>query len=291
MRNRKTAIAAVSVAMAAALAVPTLATADGRHGHGPDHGAHKALTAIGLTADQHLVQFDVDRPAKPMNIGKVSGLRGDTKIVGIDFRVQNEKLYGVGDKGGIYTLNTTNAKAMKVSQLTITLTGKHFGVDFNPAANRLRVISDTGQNLRHNIDDNAAPLTTITDGTLTNPTTPPTTARGVTAAAYTNNDLNPATATTLFDIDTTTDRVSLQSPANAGTLAPTGNLGINAGPNAGFDIHTSSKSGTNHGFATLNTGKTMRLYHVDVLTGAAQDLGAFPRQKQVTDLSLPIDQG
>ena len=291
MRKRKTAIAAVSLAVAAALAVPALATADGRHGQGPDRRAHKALTAIGLTADQHLVQFTVDRPARPMSIGKVSGLRGDTRIVGIDFRVQNEKLYGVGDKGGIYTLNTTNAKAVKVSQLTVALAGKHFGVDFNPAANRLRVISDTGQNLRHNIDDNAAPLTTTADGTLTNPTTPPTTARGVTAAAYTNNDLNPATATTLFDIDTTTDRVSLQSPANAGTLAPTGNLGINAGPNAGFDIYTSSKSGTNHGFATLNTGKTMRLYHVDVLTGAVQDLGTFPRQKQVTDLSLPIDQG
>ncbi|PCG83899.1 hypothetical protein CIB93_22245 [Streptomyces sp. WZ.A104] len=291
MRKRKTAIAAVSLAVAAALAVPALATADGRHGHGPDHGAHKALTAIGLTADQHLVQFDVDRPAKPMNIGKVSGLRGDTKIVGIDFRVQNEKLYGVGDKGGIYTLSTINAKAMKVSQLTVTLSGKHFGVDFNPAANRLRVISDTGQNLRHNIDDNAAPLSTIADDTLTNPTTPPTTARGVTAAAYTNNDLNPATATTLFDIDTTTDRVSLQSPANAGTLAPTGNLGINAGPDAGFDIHTSPKDGTNHGFATLKTGETMRLYHVDILTGAIQDLGAFPRPKQVTDLALPIDQG
>ncbi|MGW0647036.1 DUF4394 domain-containing protein, partial [Streptomyces badius] len=92
-------------------------------------------------------------------------------------------------------------------------------------------------------------------------------------------------------IDTTTDRVSLQSPANAGTLAPTGNLGINAGPNAGFDIHTSPRNGTNHGFATLNTDGTMRLYHVDALTGAVQDLGAFPRQKQVTDLALPIDQG
>jgi len=43
-------------------------------------------------------------------------------------------------------------------------------------ANRLRVISDTGQNLRHNIDDGAAPLGTTADGTLTNPTTPPSTA-------------------------------------------------------------------------------------------------------------------
>ncbi len=162
------AILAVALTAAVSLAVPVSSSAwaadplPTRGGPTPsseagrtvaDHG----LTVIGLTTGQHLVRFTVDRPAKPMSIGKVSGLRGDTKIVGIDFRVQNEKLYGVGDKGGIYTLNTTNAKAMKVSQLTVALAGKHFGVDFNPAANRLRVISDTGQNLRHNIDDNAAP--------------------------------------------------------------------------------------------------------------------------------------
>jgi hypothetical protein len=39
----------------------------------------------------------------------------------------------------------------------VALQGTRFGVDFNPAANRLRVISDLGQNLRHNIDDPAAP--------------------------------------------------------------------------------------------------------------------------------------
>lgn len=135
-----------------------------------------------------------------------------------------------------------------MSQLTVTLAGRSFGVDFNPAANRLRVISDTGQNLRHNIDDPAAPRTTTADTPLTNPTTPPTTAKGVTGAAYTNNDLNPATSTSLFDIDTTNDRISLHSPANSGTLAPTGNLGVNAG----FDIYYSHRTQTNHGFATLS---------------------------------------
>ncbi|RLV69731.1 hypothetical protein STAN_5259 [Streptomyces sp. CBMAI 2042] len=113
---------------------------------------------------------------------------------------------------------------------------------------------------------------------------------GVTGAAYTNNDLDAATATTLFDIDTLADRVSLQSPANAGTLAPTGNLGVNAGPDAGFDIYFSPKYGTNQGFAALNTAGAARLYAVDVLTGAARDLGAFPQRRQVTDLALPLDQ-
>ncbi|MCX4776612.1 DUF4394 domain-containing protein [Streptomyces sp. NBC_01264] len=290
MRTRKSTIA-VSVAIAAALSAPVLASADGADPHGMDGMDRTSLTAIGLTSDQRLVEFMVDRPSKTMSIGKVAGLMGDTKIVGIDFRVQNEKLYGVGDKGGVYTLNTHNAKAAKVSQLTVALSGARFGVDFNPAANRLRVISDTGQNLRHNIDDNAAPLTTTVDGPLTNPTTPPSTALGVTGAAYTNNDLNAATATTLFDIDTKADRVSLQSPANAGTLAPTGNLGVDAGPDAGFDIYFAPKQGTNQGFAALNTGSAFRLYGINLLTGAAHDLGAFPKDRQITDLALPLNQG
>ncbi|WP_328297299.1 MULTISPECIES: DUF4394 domain-containing protein [unclassified Streptomyces] len=289
MRTRKSTIA-LSVAVAAALSAPVLASADGGGRNGMDRMDRGALTAVGLTSDQRLVEFMVDRPSKTMSIGKVSGLMGDAKIVGIDFRVQNEKLYGVGDKGGIYTLDTGNAKAMKVSQLTVALSGARFGVDFNPAANRLRVISDTGQNLRHNIDDNAAPLTTTVDGPLTNPTTPPSTAMGVTGAAYTNNDLNAATATSLFDIDTTADRISLQSPANAGTLAPTGNLGVNAGPDAGFDIYFAPKQGTNQGFAALNTGNTFRLYGINLLTGAAHDMGAFPRDRQVTDIALPLNQ-
>lgn len=188
------------------------------------------LRAIGLTGDQRLVKFEVDRPARVTSIGQVSGLLGDTKLIGIDFRVQNGKLYGVGDQGGIYTLSTANAQAVKVSQLSVALSGAQFGIDFNPAANRLRVISDTGQNLRHNIDDATAPLLTTVDGTLTNPTTPPSTATGVTDAAYTNNDLDAATATTLFDLDTTADRISLQSPANAGDPRPDREPGSQRGP-------------------------------------------------------------
>lgn len=252
--------------------------------------AHQSLTVLGLTTDQRLVEFPAGQPSKLDLLGRVSGLRGDTKVVGIDFRVQNHKLYAVGDQGGVYTLSTKNAKASKVSQLTVALAGTRFGVDFNPAANRLRVISDTGQNLRHNIDDPAAPLTTTADGVLTNPTTPPSTALGVTGAAYTNNDLDAATATSLFDIDTTNDRVSLQSPANAGSLAPTGNLGVNAGPSAGFDIYYAPKTGMNSGFAALETGGAYRFYRVDILNGAATAVAAFPKNRQVFDIALPLAQ-
>ncbi|TXS44320.1 DUF4394 domain-containing protein [Streptomyces sp. t39] len=293
MRTRLVAgILAASAALAAPLIAPALAAADpaAPSSFAPQgRAANGALVGVGLTTDQRLVGFRVDNPSATWSFGTIRGLRGDTKLVGIDFRVQNGKLYGVGDKGGVYTLDS-DARAIKVSQLTVALTGRHFGVDFNPAANRLRVISDTGQNLRHNIDDPAAPRTTTADGTLTNPTTPPSTALGVTGAAYTNNDLNTATATTLFDIDTTNDRVSLQSPANAGTLAPTGSLGVDAGPSAGFDIYYKASTGENKGFAALNTSGRYRFYTVNVLDGETVFVGTFPAGRQVTDLALPLDQ-
>lgn len=135
----------------------------------------RSLNAVGLTTDGRLVRFSTDTPGRTRNIGKVqNGLSGDQSLIGIDYRVQDGKLYGVGNNGGIYTLSTADASASKVGQLTVGLMGTAFGVDFNPAANRLRVISNTGQNLRHNIDDataTAPPLAGMTqnDGTLTIP--------------------------------------------------------------------------------------------------------------------------
>ena len=37
------------------------------------------------------------------------------------------------------------------------LEGENFGVDFNPAANALRIVSDTGQNLRQPFADDRRP--------------------------------------------------------------------------------------------------------------------------------------
>jgi Domain of unknown function (DUF4394) len=52
--------------------------------------------------------------------------------------------------------------------------------------------------------------------------TPGTPATGITAVAYTNNDLDPNTGTTLFDVDTTLNQVAIQSPPNNGSLVAVG---------------------------------------------------------------------
>ena len=59
------------------------------------------------------------------------------------------------------------------------LTGSQFGVDFNPVADRLRVPSDSGLNLRINADTGA----TTTDGTINRASAAPMWPAAPTAAA------------------------------------------------------------------------------------------------------------
>ncbi len=252
--------------------------------------------AFGLTTAGRLVRFDVDAPNWLIPVGTITGLvGGDTDLIGIDFRVQNNRLYGVGNLGGIYVINTSNAVATLVSHLTAPLVGTAFGVDFNPAANRLRIISNAGENLRHNIDDPTGtppPGTTVIDAPLTYPPLPAL-ATGLSGAAYTNNDLDPTTGSTLFDIDTTRSQVAVQSPANLGALAVTGTLPVPVGPSAGYDIYTERSGGRaagNRGFAALLVGTSYRLYEVNPLTGQAALRGSFPANNQVFDIALPTSQ-
>ncbi len=257
----------------------------------------EGLRSVGLTDDQRLVEFPVLYPDRARTLGRITGLIGDRRVVGIDYRVQDGLLYGVGDQGGVYSLDDATGVATRVSQLTVALRGSSFGIDFDPAADRLRIVSDTGQNLRHNLDDpNGAPAAgaTADDGALTDPAVLPATARatalGVTGVGYTDNDLDAATGATLFDVDTVADRISLQSPADAGSLTPTGRLGVDAGPDGGFDVYFSPERGTNQAFAALEVGGLRALYRVDVLTGQAVTLGDFAAANRVVDLALPLSQ-
>ncbi len=246
------------------------------------------LNVVGLTNDQRLICFNERNPGQARTLGAIQGLVGDTGLVGIDFRVQNNALYGVGNAGGVYIITVRTGVAQKVSQLTEALDGINFGVDFNPAADRLRVISDTGQNLRHNLNDN----TTAVDDTLTYPpSTVP--ALGVTGAAYTNNDFDVNTATTLFDLDSTLNRLAIQSPANNGTLALTGNLPIDTTALVGFDIYTTRKRRPeNEGFASLilPDGRA-RFFSVNLFSGKVVNRGLFRGQnQQVLDIAIPLSQ-
>ncbi|MGW8353343.1 hypothetical protein [Streptomyces wedmorensis] len=46
-------------------------------------------------------------------------------------------------------------------------------------------------------------------------------------------------------------------------------------------------SGSNRGFAALNTGGKRHFYNIDVLNGSADLVGAFPAGHPVVDIALP----
>ncbi len=247
------------------------------------------LDVVGLTADGKLVCFEDDDPRDADRIGTVAGLLTDTKLVGIDYRPATGDLYGLGDRGGVYVVDASNAKVSLRSRLNVALEGTQFGVDFNPTVDRLRIVSDTGQNLRANVDTGV----TTEDGDLNYLGPPPVNpALGVTAVAYTNNDADPNTATTLFDIDTSLDQVTVQAPPNAGTLNPTGKLLVDVSSPVGFDIYsTIVSSGTtvdNDAFASLTSASGSAFYSIDPLTGRATRVGSF--RVPVVDIAIPLDQ-
>lgn len=265
--------------------------------YGGGYGSSR-LRIVGLTNDvaQRLICFDEFSPSRATTIGTISGLVMDTKLIGIDFRPATGNsggggdLYGLGDQGGIYTLNLMTAQAIFKSRLNVALSGTFFGVDFNPVPDRLRIVSDTGQNLRANVDTGA----TTVDGILNYPGPPVVTATGITGAAYTNNDADVNTATTLYTIDSMLDQVNIQAPPNAGTQNTTGKLTVDTTPNVGFDIYSTIRNNTTvnvEGFASLTSAdNSVRFYSITLFTGKAVSRGSFSSQNRVVDIAIPLNQ-
>ena len=282
--RRSLVLAAIGLAGAgSALAGTAGGCATTSNGFTPDR------VVYGLTQAQALVSFHTCTPGKEHKLGAIAGLQGaDSELVGIDFRVQDGLLYGVGNGGGVYTIDLHSAVATKASQLTTALSGTHFGVNFNPAANALRIVSDNGQNLRHPFI-NPEPRTTLVDPSLNY--VAGTAASGVAAIAYTNNDLDATTGTFLFDIDAALDQLVIQAPANNGSLVVAGKLGIDIDAAVGFDIYSHLADGkalTNTAFASFSVAGAPGFYRINLLTGRPVSLGALA--EPLLGFSVALDQ-
>jgi Domain of unknown function (DUF4394) len=246
------------------------------------------LDVVGLTTDQRLLCFVERRPRRVHEIGAVTGFVVDTRLVGIDFRPATGELYGLGEAGGIYTIDVSTGAATFKSRLVdaagapVPLAGASFGVDFNPTVDRLRIVSDTGQNLRANVDTGVTATDTALSGA------------GVMGAAYTNNDADPNTGTTLFDIDAAMDQLVIQAPPNNGNLNVSGKLNVDTAAEVGFDIYSALRAGTTtvfvRGLASLTVGGFSGLYSINLFTGEATLKGSFDADDQVIDVAIPLDQ-
>jgi hypothetical protein len=210
--------------------------------------------AYATTAANMLVRFD---PTKGTNTSvALTGLATSESIVGLDFRPANGSLFAISNQSRLFSVNTANGALTAIgATLSPALNGTSFGFDFNPTVDRIRLVSNTGQNLRLHPDLGTV---AVTDGNL-NPGTP-----FVSGAAYANN-VAGATTTTLFVIDSQTDMLYRQDPPNNGTLVMIGNLGINVDADNGFDIGGNSAIA----YALLKVNNASAVYTINLTTGAA----------------------
>ena len=160
---------------------------------------------------------------------------------------------------------------------------------------RIRVTTQTGLNFRVN-PNNGAPV----DGNLNDTVNPPagtntdasinSGATGVSGAAYTNSFGQSLTGgvTTQYVIDSASNSLFIQNPPNSGAVSAgvaimIGDVPLDFSEASGFDIPfdvrtTTSGAAVASGiaYAALTVAGEQRMYSIDLVTGAAKDIGAPP---------------
>ena len=270
------------------LVVVMLLVAGGTLGLGLS-GVHAELLT-GLTSTGTLVTFDSATPGSIGSSVAVTGLLGGETLLGIDRRPATQQLFGLGSTSRLYSINsiTGAATAVGASSFAPALTGTAFGFDFNPVPDRIRVVSTDTSNFRLNPND----------GTLSGTDTPLSYAGGdsgagitprVVGSAHTNN-VNGASVTTLFGIDSNRDVLVMQGGPN-GAPSPNGGvlttigfgLGFNTSDLVGFDV--SGITGLAYASLTPPAGGASQLFTINLTTGIATLVGTIGTGLTLIDLA------
>lgn len=238
----------------------------------------QAQTATVLGTGNTLNSFDTTAPSSILSTRQITGIAAGQTLVGIDARpVSRRVLYGLSNTGQLYAINGTTGAAVAVGAPSPAPAGA-VGFDFNPAVDRIRVITATGTNYRLNPDTGA--LAGLDTPVAYSGTEAAGAAPAITGAAYTNN-VPAAASTTLYGIDAargTLVRVGSLAGAtpvvspNTGALTTVGALGADvvAGQTLGFDI---SAQGQVLATITNPVSLTTSLYSIDLVTGDATLVG------------------
>jgi hypothetical protein len=245
-----------SLSLPVALAALTLAASLG--------AARPAAADVAYVVSATNIPFTIDTatPTAEISHNVPRFLQPGETIVGIDLRPATGQVYAVGTTSRVYVLDPAIGSYTLVGTgpFTPALSGTAFGVDFDPVTDRLRVVSNTGQNLRLNPDT----------GTVAAVDTPFAPSVRLAALAYAQN-VAGSTVSPLFGIDAATDQLVLVSAPNAGTVTPIGPLGVDTSDDVHFDITAND----NTAYAALTVGGLMRLYTINLATGAATLAGGL----------------
>lgn len=239
------------------------------------------VTFYALADGTILDKLSTEGKEKVLNSALITGLQANEKILAIDFRPATGQLYGLGSNSRLYVINPMTGVARPITPpgsssstytFTTPLSGTIAGFDFNPTVDRIRVVTNAGQNLRLNPETGAvAGVDAAINGVA---------GAMIAAVAYTNN-VAGATETVLYDIDLTTKKLYRQDPPNAGALVEVGPLKLNITGEGGFDI----PAGGYDGFGLFEVDKKPTLFSIDLRSGKAKEITKFA--KKYTAIAIP----
>lgn len=264
-------------------------------------GPARKESVVAVTATNQLIRFNAGQPSRLLSSVALSGLQPGETVLGIDYRVVKGQLYALGSSGRLYRVDAASGAASAVGgPIPVPLTGTEYGVDFNPTVDRVRVVANTGQNLRLHpdtgavVDGNAALDGLQTDGLLryTDGDLNAGKAASVVAAAYTYNKTDEK-VTTNYAIDANFGTLLMQgsmegvqpvvSP-NTGLLRTVGALRAGSFQRAAFDI--ADVSGAAFAALTGAGDKGSRWVEIDLKTGAAKTLGTIGGSEPVRGIAI-----
>lgn len=217
-----------------------------------------------LASNNTILTYNARNLATSTSSTAIVGLPVSENIVSIDYRPATGQLYGLGSSSRLYVINETSgvATALGSASFSPTITSTNASVDFNPTVDRIRLVTDSGQNLRLHPE-----LGTVvaTDGVIDGGVN-----AKVGAVAYTNS-MAGATTTVLYDIDFEQDKLHMQNPPNDGTLQLVGDLGVNFEGVGDMDILADNTTA----LAVTNSNSISSLFTIDLTSGKAVNVGKF----------------
>ena len=224
--------------------------------------------------------FSLFHSASPGTVDRnlaITGLLAGDRIVGIDFRPADGKLYGVGTDSRVYTVDTVTAVASPVGvTFTPALDGEHFGVVLEPATDRIRIQSaESGQNLRLDpatgqVTDEDAALAYVF-GDANEASTPAIAATAIASGA----------AGATYGIDWLLDVLIVTNDPNNGLVTTVGSTGVTTAACAALDVGANGVL-----YASMTTSGVNNLYTMNVSTGAATLLGAIPVVPSIQSIAI-----
>ncbi len=273
----------------------------------------------GVTASDRLVRFAASEPGRLISSVPLRGLLVGEDITGIDFRPASGELFGITNINRVLKIDPTTGQTVQPAapvDASVFSAGQNVGIDFNPTVDRLRLTNGVNNNLRYNpltfapVDGDAVAAGVQPDASLSFIATDPNVGANpnVVASAYDRNDNDPATATTLYAIDSALNVLVRQGAVdgsaadvagggspNGGLLTTLGSLGIDVTSNAGLDVSGVGAGGNGAALAALQVqGETVsRLYSVNLNpttpnqpTGAATLVGAIAGGEVLTAMAI-----